>query len=48
MTLENIIGSESKEVLKKKKAQKKICQGEMVSQIKELQVVKSETISATK
>lgn len=47
MTLENIIGSESKEVLKKK-AQKKICQGEMVSQIKELQVVKSETISATK
>ena len=45
MTLEHIIGSESKEVLKKK-AQKKICQGEMVSQIKEFQVVKSETISA--
>lgn len=47
MTLEHIIGSESKEVLKKK-AQKKICLGEMVSQIKEFQVVKSETISATK
>ena len=50
MSLEHIIGSESEEVFKKekKKAQEENLSRRHSSQFKELQMVKSETISATK